>query len=107
MALRTSRCAGCCSATSWFVTHSQTGKASQILAKKGLTDQGKSTALNPAIVGKHKEVRVLRSSGDLVSALKKIQPQDEVIPATSFNPLIEHGTSILGGGFDIDQKRYM
>lgn len=89
------------------ISHSQTGKASQILAKKGLTDPGNSTSLNPAIVGKHKGVRVLRSSGDLVSALTKIRPQDEVIPATSFNPRIEHGTSILGGGFDFDQKRYM
>jgi hypothetical protein len=90
------------------VTHSQTGDASRLLAKKGLTDPDKSTAFNPAIIGKKKNVKVIRSSGDIVSALTKLNSGDEIIPATSYNPIEQHGTSILGGGqFDLDQKRYL
>jgi len=90
------------------VTHSQTGEASRLLAKKGLTEPGQSTSLNPAIIGrKPKGVKVYRSSADVVSSLTKLDPNDVIIPAKSYNPIIEHGTSILGGGqFDPEQKRY-
>ena len=91
------------------VSHSQTGKASQILAKKGITAPNQSTTLNPAIIGKKpRGLKVYRSSGDIVSALTKLDPSDQVIPAKTWNPLTEHGTTVLGGSeFDQDQKRYM
>ena len=89
------------------ITHSQTGEASRILAKKGLTAPNASTTLNPAIIGKKKDVKVYRSSGDLVSSLTKLDPQDVTIQAKTYNPITEHGTSILGSGmFDFDPKRY-
>ena len=37
------------------VSHSQTGKASQIWAKKKITEPNQSTTLNPAIFGKKKK----------------------------------------------------
>jgi hypothetical protein len=91
------------------VSHSQTGKASQILAKKGITAPYQSTTLNPAIIGKKsKGLKVYKSSGDLVSAFTKTDKHDEIIPARTLNPITEHGTAILGGSeFDQDQKRYM
>ena len=89
------------------VSHSQTGQASRLLAKKGLTVPTQSTTLNPAIIGNKKNVKVYRSSGDIVSAFTKLDPLDETIQAKTYNPITEHGTSILGGGFDFDQKRYM
>ena len=91
------------------VTHSQTGEASRLLAKKGLTERGKSTTLNPAIVGrKPKGLKVYRSSGDIVSALTKLDEGDVLIPAKTLNPIAEHSPAILGSGmFDQDKKRYM
>ena len=91
------------------VSNSQSGKASQILAKKEITNPNQSTILNPAIFGKKpRGLKVYRSSGDVVWALTKLDPGDEVIPASTWNPRTEHGTSILGGSeFDQDQKRYM
>jgi len=91
------------------VTHSQTGVASRLLAKKGLTAPNQSTTLNPAILGrKPKDLKVYRSSGDVVSAFTQLDKGDEVIPATSYNPITEHKPSILGSGmFDVEQKRYM
>jgi hypothetical protein len=91
------------------VTHSQTGVASKILAKKGLTTPNQSVTLNPAIIGrKSKGLKVFRSSGDVVSALTKLDKGDEVIPAKTLNPITEHSPAILGSGmFDIDHKRYM
>jgi hypothetical protein len=91
------------------VSHSQTGQASRQLSKEGLTKSGQSQTLNPAIIGrKPKGLKVYKSSGDIVSALTKTGKRDEVIPATSLNPIIQHGTSILGAGeFDFEPKRYM
>jgi len=90
------------------ISHSQTGQASRQLAKEGLTKSGKSQTLNPAIIGrKPKGVKVYKSSADVVSAFTKLDKGDEVIPATSYNPITEHSPSILGGGqFDVEQKRY-
>jgi len=90
------------------VTHSQTGVASRLLAKKGLTAPNQSVTLNPAIIGrKPKELKVYRSSGDVVSAFTKLDPNDETIEAKSYNPITEHSPSILGSGmFDVEQKRY-
>jgi len=79
------------------VSHSQSGHIANNLAKEGLTKKGQSTTLNPAILNpfdKHKGVHVIKSSGDIVSALTKA---DEVIKAKTFNPLKEHSPDILGG----------
>ena len=91
------------------VSHSQTGEASRLLAKKGLTESGQSTTLNPAVIGrKPKGVKVYRSSADVVSAFTKLDPGDETLQAKTYNPINEHGTSILGAGeFDFEPKRYM
>jgi hypothetical protein len=90
------------------VSHSQTGQASRQLAKEGLTESGKNTTLNPAVIGrKPKGVKVYKSSGDLVSAFTTLDEDDEVIEAKTYNPITEHKPSILGGGFDLDQKRYL
>ena len=87
------------------VTHSQTGQASRLLAKKGLTNQ--SVTLNPAIIGrKPKGLKVIRSTGDIVSAFTKLNDNDVEIKAKTGNPIAEHGTSILGGYCDPDPKRY-
>jgi hypothetical protein len=90
------------------VSHSQSGEASRILAKKGLTAPDASTTLNPAIIGKKRNVKVYKSSGDIVSAFTKLDEGDEVLPAKSLNPLTEHSPSILGAGmFDPEQRRYL
>lgn len=90
------------------VTHSQSGQAARQLAKEGLTAPNQSTTLNPAIIGrKPKGVKVYRSSGDIVSAFTKLDPQDVTIQAKTYNPITEHSPSVLGGGqFDQEQKRY-
>jgi hypothetical protein len=75
------------------VTHSQSSEGARIMAKKGLTS--KSIALNPAITKSHKGVQVVRSSGDLVSALTPKEKGDKTIKNKTYNPLLEHGTSIL------------
>jgi hypothetical protein len=80
------------------VSHSQSGQIANIMADKGLTAKGASTTVNPAIFGKpSKGVKVIKSSGDVVSALTKTRKNDEVIKAKSFNPLTEHSPDILGG----------
>ena len=91
------------------ISHSQTGVASRQLAKEGLTISGQSQTLNPAIIGrKPKDLKVYKSSGDLVSAFTKLDEGDEVVPAKSYNPITEHSPSILGGSqYDQEQKRYM
>jgi len=62
------------------VTHSQTGQASRLLAKKGLTAPNQSTTLNPAIIGrKPKGVKVYKSSGDIVSAFTQLDKGDKII----------------------------
>lgn len=75
------------------ISHSKSGETARILAKKGLTS--KSVSLNPAILGKHKGVQVVRSKADVVSALTPMGKNDITIDNKTFNPLIEHGTSIL------------
>ena len=51
----------------------------------------------PAIIGnKPKGLKVIRSSGDIVSALTNLDPEDVTIQAKTYNPITEHGTSILG-----------
>ena len=76
------------------VGHSQSGEALRLLKKKGLTQD--AIAVNPAIIGKPTEgVNVIRSSGDWVSAFTPTTGSDTVIPATTFNPLVEHGSEII------------
>jgi hypothetical protein len=79
--------------------HSQSGNIVNELTKKGLTKKGKTTVLNPALLNPfdtHKGVQVIRSSGDVVSALTRKGKDDITIPAKSFNPLKEHSPDILG-----------
>jgi len=79
--------------------HSQSGNIVSELTKKGLTKKGKTQALNPALLNpfdSHKGVKVIRSSGDVVSALTRKGKDDITIPAKSFNPLKEHSPDILG-----------
>lgn len=81
------------------VGHSQSGNIVNELTKKGLTKKGKTQALNPALLNpfdSHKGVKVIRSSGDVVSALTRKGKDDITIPAKSFNPLKEHSPDILG-----------
>jgi hypothetical protein len=75
------------------VAHSQSGETARILAKKGLTQS--AVAVNPAIIGKKagKNVDVVRSSGDLVSAFTR--GKRKTIKAVSFNPLKEHSGNVL------------
>lgn len=75
------------------VAHSQSGETARILAKKGLTEN--AVAVNPAIIGKKagKNVDVVRSSGDLVSAFTK--GKQKTIKAKTYNPLVEHSAPIL------------
>jgi len=79
------------------ISHSQSGAIANELAKKGLTNKN-NTTLNPAIFGRHSgKVKVIRSSGDVVSAFTSNQEGDETIKAKSYNPLTEHSPDILGG----------
>lgn len=75
------------------VAHSQSGHAVNILAKKGLTKE--AIAVNPALLGTkaNRNVDVVRSSADVVSALAK--GKRKTIKAKSFNPLTEHSADIL------------
>ena len=75
------------------ISHSQSGAIANELAKKGLTE--KSISLNPAILGSHKGLQVVRSKGDVVSALTSIGDKDVEIKNKTFNPLVEHSTSVL------------
>ena len=76
------------------VGHSQSGEALRLLSKKGLTQD--AIAVNPAIIGKPTEgLNVIRSSGDWVSAFTPTTGSDTVIPAKTFNPLVEHGSEII------------
>lgn len=88
------------------VGHSQSGNIVNELTKKGLTKKGKTQALNPALLNpfdSHKGVKVIRSSGDVVSALTRKGKDDITIPAKSFNPLKEHSPDILG---ELGGRRY-
>ena len=81
-----------------LVSHSQSGNIADNLAKKGLVGDENIT-LNPAIIGKHnKNLKVVKSSGDVVSALTFTNKKDDIIKSKTYNPLIEHSTKILGRG---------
>ena len=75
------------------VSHSQSGAIAKELARKGLTDA--SVSLNPAIIGQHSGVQIVRSKGDVVSALTSIGEKDVELGNKTYNPLVEHGTSVL------------
>jgi hypothetical protein len=78
-----------------LVSHSQSGNIAQNLAKKKLVGDENIT-LNPAIIGSHKKnVKVVRSSGDVVSALTIKNKKDKTINTGSYNPLYNHSTEIL------------
>jgi len=77
-----------------IVSHSQSGNIANNLQKKGLVGED-NVSLNPAIIGKHEGVKVVRSSGDVVSSLTKKQKGDTTIKSKSWNPFSEHSTSIL------------
>lgn len=78
-----------------LISHSQSGNIAQNLAKKKLVGDENIT-LNPAIIGSHKKnVKVVRSSGDVVSALTLKNKKDKTINTGSWNPLYNHSTEIL------------
>jgi hypothetical protein len=78
-----------------LVSHSQSGNIAQNLAKKKLVGDENIT-LNPAIIGSHKKnVKVVRSSGDVVSALTIKNKKDKTYNTGSWNPLYNHSTEIL------------
>lgn len=80
------------------IGHSQSGFIVDQLAKKGVVK--KATVLNPAIIGRHSgKVKVVRSSGDVVSALTSKQEGDKTIKSKTFNPIAEHSADILGGKY--------
>lgn len=74
-------------------SHSQSGAIANELARKGLTS--KSVSLNPAIIGKHHGVQVVRSAHDPVSLLTHMDKHDVTIEGKTINPLIEHRPSTL------------
>ena len=75
-------------------SHSQSGETARILSKKGLSS--KSVSINPAIIlKKHKNVQVVRSSGDLVSALTPMGKNDVTLDSATYSPLAEHSPSVL------------
>jgi hypothetical protein len=79
-----------------LVSHSQSGNIAENLANKGLVG-GLNTTLNPAIIGKHnKNLNVIKSEYDPVSLFTRTNKNDDILKATSYNPLIEHSTAILG-----------
>jgi len=78
-----------------LVSHSQSGNIAQNLAKKKLVGDENIT-LNPAIIGSHnKKLKVVKSSGDVVSALTLTNKKDKIIKSKGFNPLRLHSTKIL------------
>ena len=78
-----------------LVSHSQSGNIAQNLAKKKLVGDENIT-LNPAIIGSHnKKLKVVKSSGDIVSALTFTNKKDKTIHTNSWNPLYNHSTKIL------------
>jgi len=87
------------------VAHSQSGHAVNLLAKKGLTKE--AIAVNPALLGTkaNRNVDVVRSSGDVVSAFAK--GKQKTVKATSFNPLTEHSASKILPDNAIYGKSYL
>jgi hypothetical protein len=78
-----------------LVSHSQSGNIAQNLAQKKLVGDENIT-LNPAIIGSHKKnVKVVRSSGDVVSALTIKNKKDKTYNTGSWNPFYNHSTEIL------------
>jgi hypothetical protein len=78
-----------------LVSHSQSGNIAQNLAKKKLVGDENIT-LNPAIIGSHnKKLKVVKSSGDVVSALTFTNKKDKVLKSKTWNPLTEHSTKVL------------
>ena len=78
-----------------LVSHSQSGNIAQNLARKKLVGDENIT-LNPAIIGTHNpKLKVVKSSGDIVSALTFTNKKDKVINTGSYNPLYNHSSKIL------------
>jgi hypothetical protein len=78
-----------------LVSHSQSGNIADNLAKKKLVGDENIT-LNPAIIGSHnKNLKVVKSSGDIVSALTFTNKKDKVLKSKTWNPLYNHSTQIL------------
>lgn len=78
-----------------LITHSQSGHIANNLAKKNLVGDENIT-LNPAIIGKHhKDLKVIKSNRDVVSALTRTNDKDKVIKTNSWNPFYNHSSKIL------------
>jgi hypothetical protein len=77
------------------IGHSQSGHIVNDLTNKGLVGS-EAISLNPAIIGSHnKKLKVIRSSGDVVSALTLKNKKDKTINTGSYNPLYNHSSKIL------------
>ncbi|AIW01910.1 MAG: hypothetical protein ASQ68_gp20 [Yellowstone Lake virophage 6] len=78
-----------------LVSHSQSGNIAENLANKKLVGDENIT-LNPAIIGSHnKKLKVVKSSGDIVSALTFTNKKDKVLKSKTWNPFTEHSSKIL------------
>ena len=78
------------------VSHSQSSEAARIMAQRGLTES--SVALNPAIGRSHEGVDVVRSSGDVVSALTPMGEHDTTIKSKRwYDVLGNHSAKVLNG----------
>jgi hypothetical protein len=77
------------------VGHSQSGHIVNDLTNKGLVGS-EAITLNPAIIGSHNpKLKVVKSSGDIVSALTIPNKKDKTINTGSWNPLYNHSSKIL------------
>jgi tetratricopeptide (TPR) repeat protein len=79
------------------IGHSQGAIITRNLKDKNLTNQ--LINVNPASKGEkvRKGETVIKSSGDVVSALVPTGKNIKVIPAKTYNPLTEHSSDILEG----------
>lgn len=89
------------------VGHSQGAIITRNLRDKGLTNQ--LINVNPASKGEkvRKGETVIKSSGDVVSALVPKGKRVKIIPAKTYSPLTEHSSSILEGDKTIYGKGQM
>jgi phosphohistidine swiveling domain-containing protein len=81
-----------------LITHSQSGNIADNLTRRGLVKGDENITLNPAIIGTHdKKIKVVKSWIDPVSLLTLTNKDDVILKPRSFNPIREHGATILEG----------
>ena len=81
-----------------LITHSQSGNIADNLTRRGKVKGDENITLNPAIIGTHdKKIKVVKSWIDPVSLLTLTNKDDVILKPRSFNPIREHGATILEG----------